>query len=59
MCERIVTTSFNPSRIKCLVEESILRNKNIIEFRIFFRTNFNAHFNMNMYVTLSSTCFGL
>ena len=24
----------------------------------FFRTNFNAHFNMNMYVTLSSTCFG-
>jgi len=25
--------------------------------RIFFRTNFNAHFNMNMYVTLSSTCF--
>ena len=26
--------------------------------RIFFRTNFNAHFNMNMYVTLSSTCFG-
>jgi len=26
--------------------------------RIFFRTNFNAHFNMNIYVTLSSTCFG-
>ena len=24
----------------------------------FFRTNFNAHFNMKMYVTLSSTCFG-
>ena len=24
----------------------------------FFRTNFNAHFNTNMYVTLSSTCFG-
>ena len=24
----------------------------------FFRANFNAHFNMNMYVTLSSTCFG-
>ena len=24
----------------------------------FFRTNFNAYFNMNMYVTLSSTCFG-
>ena len=25
---------------------------------ILFRTNFNAHFNINMYVTLSSTCFG-
>ena len=24
----------------------------------FFRTNFNAHFTMDMYVTLSSTCFG-
>ena len=24
----------------------------------FFGTNFNAHFNMNMYVILSSTCFG-
>ena len=30
----------------------------ILYVRIFFRTNFNAHFNMNMYVTLSSTCFG-
>ena len=24
----------------------------------FYRTNFNAHFNMKMYVTLSWTCFG-
>ena len=24
----------------------------------FYRTNFNAHFNTNMYFTLSSTCFG-
>ena len=31
---------------------------NFNHLRIFFRTNFNAHFNMNMYVTLSSTCFG-
>ena len=30
----------------------------IIFSRIFFRTNFNAHFNMNMYVTLSSTRLG-
>ena len=28
-------------------------NCNIAPHRIFFRTNFNAHFNMNMYVTLS------
>ena len=34
------------------------RSKKHKKIRIFFRTNFNAHFNMNMYVTLSSTCFG-
>jgi len=33
-------------------------NVKLIFSRIFFRTNFNAHFNMNMYVTLSSTRFG-
>ena len=37
---------------------SILQSERAFRFRIFFRTNFNAHFNMNMYVTLSSTCFG-
>jgi len=32
MCEKIIMTSFNPSRIKYLVQESILHNKNIIKF---------------------------
>ena len=35
-----------------------LHLKRTLLYLIFFRTNFNAHFNMNMYVTLSSTCFG-
>ena len=56
------------NKVKCVINRfkgSLLAEFNDVpEWNVkncrifFFGTNFNAHFNMNMYVILSSTCFG-
>ena len=48
MCKKIIMTSFNPSRIKYLVQELILYNKNIRIYLDMKQSNYKQSINLSV-----------